>query len=85
MILGLATGTKQVSTSLARLVCYYAELLASQGLLSTALEYIKLIPSDDSSPELSALRERISQSGQGMFSRRLRAERGIHSWIKNLL
>ncbi|XP_024379159.1 protein transport protein SEC31 homolog B isoform X2 [Physcomitrium patens] len=64
VVLGLATGTKQVSTSLARLVCYYAELLANQGLLSTALEYIKLIPSDDSSPELSALRERITQSGQ---------------------
>ncbi|KAG0569564.1 hypothetical protein M758_6G095900 [Ceratodon purpureus] len=64
VILGLATGTKQVSTSLARLVCYYAELLANQGLLSTALEYIKLVPSDDSSPELSALRERISHSHQ---------------------
>ncbi|XP_024364075.1 protein transport protein SEC31 homolog B isoform X2 [Physcomitrium patens] len=64
VVLGLATGTKQVSMSLARLVCYYAELLASQGLLSTALEYIKLVPSDDSSPELSALRERITQSGQ---------------------
>jgi hypothetical protein len=67
VVLGLATGTKQVSTSLARLVCYYAELLASQGLLSTALEYIKLVPSDDSSPELAALRDRISHSEQGMF------------------
>lgn len=69
VILGLATGTKQVSPSLAGLVCYYAELLASQGLLSTALEYIKLVPSHDSSAELAALRERISQSGQGMFIR----------------
>jgi protein transport protein SEC31 len=68
VILGLATGMKQVSTSLARLVCYYAELLANQGLLSTALEYIKLVPSDDSFPELSAVRERISHSYQGMFS-----------------
>jgi protein transport protein SEC31 len=64
VILGLATGTKQASPSLAGLVCFYAELLASQGLLSTALEYIKLVPSDDSSPALVELRERISRSGQ---------------------
>lgn len=70
MVLGLATGTKQVSASLARLVCYYAELLASQGLLSIALEYLKLVPTDDSSQELTILRDRISHSSQeiGTFS-----------------
>lgn len=65
VVLGLASGTKQVSASMARLVCYYAELLASQGLLTTALEYLNLSSSDDAPEELKALRDRITQSIQG--------------------
>ncbi|KAH9534416.1 hypothetical protein CY35_17G005100 [Sphagnum magellanicum] len=64
VVLGLASGTKQVSASLERLVCYYAELLASQGLLDTALEYLNLSPADNSSQEMQILRDRISQSSQ---------------------
>ncbi|CAK9869335.1 unnamed protein product [Sphagnum jensenii] len=64
VVLGLASGTKQVSASMARLVCYYAELLASQGLLTTALEYLNLSSSDDAPEELKALRDRITQSIQ---------------------
>jgi protein transport protein SEC31 len=65
VVLGLASGAKQVSASLARLVCYYAELLASQGLLTMALEYLNLSSSDDAPEELKALRDRITQSIQG--------------------
>jgi len=67
VVLGLASGTKQVSASLERLVCYYAELLASQGLLDTALEYLNLSPADNSSQEMQILRDRISQSSQGIY------------------
>lgn len=62
IVLILATGQKQFSASLYKLVENYAELLASQGLLTTAMEYLKLLGSDESSHELAILRDRISFS-----------------------
>ena len=59
IVLALATGQKQFSASLCKLVEKYAEILASQGLLTTAMEYLKLLGSDES-PELVILRDRIA-------------------------
>eukprot|EP00268_Persea_americana_P017116 TRINITY_DN181_c0_g1_i12.p1 TRINITY_DN181_c0_g1~~TRINITY_DN181_c0_g1_i12.p1 ORF type:complete len:1148 (-),score=249.03 TRINITY_DN181_c0_g1_i12:606-4049(-) len=59
IILALATGQNRFSASLTKLVENYAELLASQGLLVTAMEYLKLLESEGSSHELAILRERI--------------------------
>ncbi|KAJ4978081.1 hypothetical protein NE237_008861 [Protea cynaroides] len=64
IILALATGQKQFSASLSKLVENYAELLASQGLLQTAMEYLKLLGSTDSSHELAILRDRITLSAE---------------------
>uniref|UniRef100_A0A0E0LP96 Sec16 Sec23-binding domain-containing protein n=1 Tax=Oryza punctata TaxID=4537 RepID=A0A0E0LP96_ORYPU len=60
--LALATGHKSFSASLSKLVENYAELLASQGLLKTAMEYLKLLGSDEHSHELAILRDRIAFS-----------------------
>ncbi|KAL3516403.1 hypothetical protein ACH5RR_023305 [Cinchona calisaya] len=62
IVLALATGQKQFSTSIYKLVERYAEILASQGLLSTAMEYLKLLGTEELSPELSVLRDRIALS-----------------------
>ncbi|ONM25745.1 Protein transport protein SEC31 homolog B [Zea mays] len=60
--LALATGQKRFSASLSKLIENYAELLASQGLLKTAMEYLKLLGSDEHSHELAILRDRIACS-----------------------
>ncbi|XP_042408152.1 protein transport protein SEC31 homolog B-like isoform X1 [Zingiber officinale] len=62
IVLTLATGHKRFSASLSKLVENYAELLANQGLLTTALEYLKLLEPDEPSRELTILRDRISLS-----------------------
>ncbi|XP_050210185.1 protein transport protein SEC31 homolog B [Mercurialis annua] len=62
MVLALASGQKRFSASLCKLVEKYAEILASQGLLSTAMEYLKLLGTDELSPELKILRDRIALS-----------------------
>ncbi|KAL5760376.1 hypothetical protein ACOSQ2_019214 [Xanthoceras sorbifolium] len=62
IVLALATGQKRFSASLCKLVEKYAEILASQGLLTTAMEYLKLLGSDELSPELMVLRDRIARS-----------------------
>ncbi|XP_012473740.1 protein transport protein SEC31 homolog B [Gossypium raimondii] len=62
IVLALATGQKQYSASLCKLVEKYAEILASQGLLITAMEYLKLLGSDELSPELVILKDRIALS-----------------------
>lgn len=67
IVLTLATGHKRFSTSLSKLVENYAELLANQGLLTTALEYLKLLEPDEPSRELTILRDRISLSTEGFF------------------
>ncbi|KAK1420267.1 hypothetical protein QVD17_21715 [Tagetes erecta] len=60
VVLALATGQKRFSASLCKLVEKYAEILASQGHLTTAMEYLKLMGTEDISPELVILRDRIS-------------------------
>lgn len=68
IVLALASGQKQFSASVCKLVEKYAEILASQGLLTTAMEYLKLLGTDDLSPELAVLRDRIAYSVEaGMF------------------
>ncbi|XP_071709504.1 protein transport protein SEC31 homolog B-like isoform X2 [Rutidosis leptorrhynchoides] len=62
VVLALATGQKRFSASLCKLVERYAEILASQGLLTTAMEYLKLMGTEDLSPELVILRDRIAFS-----------------------
>ncbi|KAH7676991.1 Ancestral coatomer element 1 Sec16/Sec31 domain-containing protein [Dioscorea alata] len=62
VILSLATGQKRLSASLSKLVGNYVELLASQGLLTTAMEYLKLLGSNGTSSELSILQDRIAFS-----------------------
>ena len=74
MVLALATGQKRFSASLCKLVEKYAEILASQGLLTTAMEYLKLMGTEDLSPELVILRDRIalsSEPGMCMISKNL--------------
>lgn len=65
IVLALAIGQKRLSASLSKLVENYAELLASQGLLTTAMEYLKLLGSEESSHELSILQNRIALSAEG--------------------
>ncbi|PKU77187.1 protein transport protein SEC31 homolog B [Dendrobium catenatum] len=60
IVLALASGQKRLNKSLSKLVENYAELLANQGLLSTAMEYLKLLGSEDSSHELAILQNRIT-------------------------
>ncbi|XAR63484.1 hypothetical protein NMG60_11023433 [Bertholletia excelsa] len=62
IVLALATGQRQFSAALCKLVEKYAEILASQGLLSTAMKYLQLMGTDELSPELMILRDRIAQS-----------------------
>ncbi|KAJ0978840.1 hypothetical protein J5N97_014314 [Dioscorea zingiberensis] len=64
IILSLATGQKRLSASLSKLVENYVELLASQGLLTTAMEYLKLLGSNGTSIELSILQDRIAFSAE---------------------
>ena len=60
IVLALATGQKRFSASLCNLVEKCAEILASQELLTTAMDYLKLLGSDELSPELVILRDRIA-------------------------
>ncbi|GFP92420.1 protein transport protein sec31 homolog b [Phtheirospermum japonicum] len=62
IVFALATGQKQFSASLCKLVEKYAEILASQGLLSTAMEYLNLLGTEELSTELIILRDRIARS-----------------------
>ncbi|XP_072984092.1 protein transport protein SEC31 homolog B-like isoform X1 [Typha latifolia] len=64
IVLAFATGHRKFNTSLSKLVENYAELLASQGLLTTAMEYLKLLESEESSHELAILRDRIASSAE---------------------
>lgn len=63
IVFALATGQKRFSSFLCKLVEKYAEILASQGQLSTAMEFLKLL-GEDVSPELVILRDRIAVSSQ---------------------
>lgn len=65
IVLALATGQKHFTASFTKLLENYAELLASQGLLTTARKYLKLLAIEDSSTELALLHDRISFSVEG--------------------
>ncbi|KAL8154970.1 hypothetical protein AgCh_000362 [Apium graveolens] len=64
MILAMATGQKRFSASLCKLVEKYAEILASQGLLTTAMEYLNFMGNEELTTELVILRDRIAVSTQ---------------------
>nr|GEV24073.1 protein transport protein SEC31 homolog B-like isoform X1 [Tanacetum cinerariifolium] len=64
VVLDLATGQKRLSASLCKLVEKYDEILASQGLLTTGIEYLKLMGTKDLSPKLIILRDRIVLSSE---------------------
>lgn len=63
IVFALASGQKRFSSYLCKLVEKYAEILASQGQLSTAMEFLKFL-GEDISPELVILRDRIASSSQ---------------------
>ncbi|OMP02275.1 protein transport protein SEC31-like isoform 1 [Corchorus olitorius] len=60
IVLALATDQKPFSASLCKLGEKYTEILAIQGLLTAAMEYLKLLGSDELSPELAILRDELS-------------------------
>lgn len=62
IVFALATGQKRFSASLCKLVEKYAEILASQGLLTTAMEYLNLLGTEELSTEITILRDRIARS-----------------------
>eukprot|EP00798_Chlamydomonas_sp_ICE-L_P017883 gene17883-24274_t len=62
VVFGLATGNKKASNSLAELVTNYASMLAAQGRLTTALEYLEHVPGE-ASTTVAVLRDRIYRSG----------------------
>lgn len=62
IVFALATRQKRFSKSLCKLVEKYAEILASQGQLSTAMNYLKVLGTEELSPELTILQDRISLS-----------------------
>ena len=64
MILAMATGQKRFSASLCKLVEKYAEILASQGLLTTAMEYLNFMGTEELTTELVILRDCIALSTQ---------------------
>ncbi|XP_047947796.1 protein transport protein SEC31 homolog B isoform X3 [Salvia hispanica] len=62
IVFALATGQKRFSDSLCKLVEKYSEILASQGLLTTAMEYLNLLGTEELSTEITILRDRIARS-----------------------
>lgn len=62
IVFALATGQKQYSASLCKLVEKYAEILSSHGLLTTAMEYLNLLGTEELCTELIILRDCIARS-----------------------
>lgn len=62
IVFAFATGQKRFSDSLCKLVEKYSEILASQGLLTTAMEYLNLLGTEELSTEITILRDRIARS-----------------------
>lgn len=60
VVLALAKGEKRVTPALSRLVGSYVELLASQGVVAAAMDYLSLVPPEESPEDLVILRDRIS-------------------------
>ena len=68
IVFALASGQKRFSDSLCKLVEKYSEILASQGLLTTAMEYLNLLGTEELSTEITILRDRIARSTeQGLW------------------
>lgn len=68
VVLALAKGEKRVTPALSRLVGSYVELLASQGVVAAAMDYLSLVPPEESPEDLVILRDRISSLiKQGVF------------------
>eukprot|EP00250_Pteridium_aquilinum_P017180 c23494_g1_i1 orf=196-3657(+) len=64
VVLALAKGEKRVAPALSRLVGSYAELLASQGVVTAAMDYLGLVAPEESPEDLLILRDRISSAKQ---------------------
>nr|GMD65329.1 protein transport protein SEC31 homolog B [Ipomoea batatas] len=64
VVFALATRQTHFSASVCKLVEKYAEILASQGQLTTAMEYLKFLGTEHLSPELMILRDHIAHSTQ---------------------
>lgn len=64
VVFALATRQTHFSASVCKLVEKYAEILASQGQLTTAMEYLKFLGTEHLSPELMILRDHIARSTQ---------------------
>ncbi|XP_042064302.1 protein transport protein SEC31 homolog B-like [Salvia splendens] len=62
IVFALASGQKRFSDSMCKLVEKYSEILASQGLLTTAMEYLNLLGTEELSAEITILRDRIARS-----------------------
>ncbi|KAA0054911.1 DEAD-box ATP-dependent RNA helicase 28 isoform X2 [Cucumis melo var. makuwa] len=62
IVLALATGQKRFSVTLCKFVEKYVEILASQGQLTMALEYVELLGSEELTHKLVILRDQISLS-----------------------
>lgn len=62
VIMGLATGNKKASGALSDLVTSYASILAAQGRMSTALDYLEYVPGE-ASTTVAVLKDRIYRSG----------------------
>ena len=67
VVLGLVGGGRNLPSSLAALVGKYSDLLASQGLLGTAFDYLTMLPEATQEEGLRVLKDRIYRSGQSEF------------------
>ncbi|KAF7151855.1 hypothetical protein RHSIM_Rhsim02G0201000 [Rhododendron simsii] len=77
IVLALATGQKQFSVSMRKLVEECAETLACQGILTTAKECLNLMGTDESSPELMILQDCITWSTHIEFCHTVVAEKEV--------
>ncbi|KAK3253493.1 hypothetical protein CYMTET_37261 [Cymbomonas tetramitiformis] len=62
LVLCKATNARSTSPALASLINEYAEILVTEGQLSTAMKYLCMLPGEDT-PTTAALRDRIYRGG----------------------
>lgn len=62
MVMGMARNNKKASPSLSELVTSYASILAAQGKMDMALEYLDMVPGEASSV-VAILKDRVYRSG----------------------
>eukprot|EP00898_Chlorokybus_atmophyticus_P008870 jgi/Chlat1/8985/Chrsp94S08270 len=63
VVLSTATGRKHAGETMSKLITGYAELLASQGRLVTAMQYLGMVKEDESFDDAAVLKDRIYRSG----------------------